>query len=216
MDMSFERQHRNKHITQINIFFGRIIIWLYWKLFTYVHHRSINSWPFQPALLNYDLKDLHYHRGSHVSWSNWKGRNGWTWFPKSTPWLTNRKWWIFWIYPPQAGFRKTEKPGWFLGLWGIQVGKDVHIRRDILILLMAFQSGVHQLRLVVYPIIYRVSAPSQVVSQISAINSSFRDFWNSAAPVNYIFHLPGFFLVQPVQPEVMNFEQLRNSSTPWS
>ncbi len=29
----------------------------------------------------------------------------------------------------------------------------------------------NQLRLVVYPIIYRVSAPSQVVSQISAINS---------------------------------------------
>ena len=30
----------------------------------------------------------------------------------------------------------------------------------------------NQLRLVVYPIIYRVSAPSQVVSRISAINSS--------------------------------------------
>ena len=30
----------------------------------------------------------------------------------------------------------------------------------------------HQLRLVVYPIIYRVLAPSQVVSRISSINSS--------------------------------------------
>ena len=37
------------------------------------------------------------------------------------------------------------------------------------ILLMA--ELLHQLRLVVYPVIYRVSAPSQVVSQISAINS---------------------------------------------
>ncbi len=32
-------------------------------------------------------------------------------------------------------------------------------------------TGDHQLRVVVYPIIFRVSAPSQVVSQISAINS---------------------------------------------
>ena len=37
------------------------------------------------------------------------------------------------------------------------------------------ESGVHQLRLVVYPIIYTVLAPSQVVSRISSINSmSFR------------------------------------------
>ena len=41
-----------------------------------------------------------------------------------------------------------------------------------LLLLMVQKSGVHQLRLVVYPIIYRVLAPSQVVSQISSINST--------------------------------------------
>ncbi len=46
----------------------------------------------------------------------------------------------------------------------------VGLRDFPLILLMA--EILHQLRLVVFPIIYRVSAPSQVVSQISAINSS--------------------------------------------
>ena len=44
-----------------------------------------------------------------------------------------------------------------------------NIFERIAILLMA--EILHQLRLVVFPIMYRVSAPSQVVSRISAINS---------------------------------------------
>ena len=42
-----------------------------------------------------------------------------------------------------------------------------------MILLMVQKSGGHQLRLVVYPIIYRVLAPSQVVSRISEPSTVF-------------------------------------------
>ena len=46
------------------------------------------------------------------------------------------------------------------------------------LLLMVQKSGLHPLRLVVFPIIFRVSAPSQEVSRISAINSSTSKWWS--------------------------------------
>ena len=50
------------------------------------------------------------------------------------------------------------------------ISKFAHPPKHLLLLMAEIPNN--QLRLVVYPIIYRVSAPSQVVSRISAINSS--------------------------------------------
>ena len=50
-------------------------------------------------------------------------------------------------------------------------GKVLHIATCGAVLLMVQKSGVHQLRLVVYPIIYKASKTSQVVSRIFSINT---------------------------------------------
>ena len=55
-------------------------------------------------------------------------------------------------------------------------GKVLHIATCGAVLLMVQKSGVHQLRLVVYPIIYKASKTSQVVSRIFSINSRIHGF----------------------------------------
>ena len=51
------------------------------------------------------------------------------------------------------------------------------------LVLMVQKSGVHQLRLVVYPIIYRVSVTSQVVSRFSSIYVQFPGCcWRKTSP----------------------------------
>ena len=50
--------------------------------------------------------------------------------------------------------------------------KEIHLNQPpIFLVLLLVAAILHPLRLVVYPIIYRILAPSQVVSRISAINS---------------------------------------------
>ena len=65
----------------------------------------------------------------------------------------------------------------FFGVWNF-----------FIILLMA--EILHQLRLVVYPIIYRVSAPSQVVSRISAINSTKQNAFSILSRATHHKNLP--------------------------
>ena len=60
--------------------------------------------------------------------------------------------------------------------------------------ILLMEEILHRLRLVVYPIIYKVLAPSQVVSRISSINSSISCSLYSMCMVNFSVAFLCYFL----------------------
>ena len=113
------------------------------------------------------------------------------WWRTSPHWMASREW----SFPKKNAF---SSPGsyFFTARNDCQVNERMdrlphgYIERNAyiyiyvhIILLMVQKSGDHQLRLVVYPIIYRVLAPSQVVV---------RDFWTINGVNKTNFHVKQF------------------------